>query len=177
MAMWAATDNGEGQPTDWSTCAREIAQLLLNPLQEVSRAERLIAAIHSVWAADTDRIRTEELLAKLIETGDHHWARLDANELSKLLRPFPDGRDGHIKPKQLRFGTGRAGSKNNQGYEFWQFQNAFARYVRGVDGVGSVGTSSYTPPTLEQIGEVVMDAHEEMMRRIEAKRLRDEAEK
>jgi hypothetical protein len=97
------------------------------------------------------------------------WPSLTAARMAHILKAFPDGRGGQIKPQQLKFGQGTS-APNLHGYEGWQFENAFVRYARPVAPVADVATQTAWP-SLDEIAEAVDAVRAE----IAAKAARDEA--
>ena len=85
----------------------------------------LLADIKDVFENKiTDRISTTDLIAALTEDSEAPWAAynrgkpLTPSQLSKMLRAYD------IHSKTVRFG-----SSTPKGFEFTQFQDAFARYL------------------------------------------------
>jgi Protein of unknown function (DUF3631) len=155
--------------TFWPHRAREIAMLLSGEESEMAEAEQLIVDIRAVWGQER-KLKSADLVRRLAKIEGSPWPSLTAARMAQILSTFLDGRGGHIRPKQMRFGRGTA-APNANGYEFWQFENAFARYGRGVEGVGAVDTKVAFPP-LEDIAAAVEAARQ----KVEVKRAERAAE-
>lgn len=109
---------------EWPEKARRAAEALsLDRDDEASIRVRLLSDIRTVFA-DDGRLHTATLIRRLIELEESPWGsvnrgrEIDANSLSRLLRPFK------IRSVQMKIA-----GVNKHGYEQKAFGEAWARYV------------------------------------------------
>ena len=120
--LFVVADAAGGQ---WPERARRAAQAAMTADDETAR-ELLFADIRSIFAERAaDRLASVELVEALVAIEGRPWAEwksgkpITANGLARLLAPF------RIAPATIR-----TGDRTAKGYQFAQFEDAFARYSR-----------------------------------------------
>jgi putative DNA primase/helicase len=113
----------------WPKRAREAALAdKADGVEDAALVEVLLGDIRDIFTAlGKDRISSAELIEKLCEITPRPWAEfgksgkpLTQNKLARVLKPLG------ITPKVLRIGD-----ETPAGYERWQFDEAFERYLQG----------------------------------------------
>lgn len=101
------------------------AHLALTGDQEPQLQTELLRDIREVLDQESaDKIRSQDLLSRLLSDPDKPWATMDngrkmtARVMAKLLKPYG------ISPSPIRFDNGLS-----RGYQIASFQDAFARYL------------------------------------------------
>ena len=144
----------------WPTRAREIAvKLSGSATQTESEPLMLIRDIDACWGTKPV-VKSVELTTKLQRLEGRPWPTLTPAKLASVLRAFPDGKGGHIRPTQHH----RAGKWGNV-YHLWQFRNAFARYARAADATPTEATPPGLFPTPEEVAAAVAVARGEADRK------------
>jgi putative DNA primase/helicase len=108
-------------------------------IEDASLIELLLGDIRDIFDKfGRDRISSAELIENLVDVPARPWAEfgkngkpLTQNKLARFLRPLK------IAPKVLRIG-----SETPSGYERWQFDEAFERYLSPEKVVSNLNTST-----------------------------------
>lgn len=140
----------------WPRRAREVAVKLDGSPMELSENELLIRDLRAVWPKSEPIVKSIELVAKLQQVEGSPWPSLTTAKLASVLRAFPDGKGGHIRPLQHH----RDG-KNANVYHHWQFADAFRRYARAAEDAPSEAPPPDLFPTCLEIEGRVAEAREE----------------
>lgn len=119
FALLAVLDSS--RVAELKECAEGLTSAKVAEAQDDNLSLRLLADINSVWPADRPKIFTAELIKRLKEIEDGHWAsdeKFDGRKLGRLLKPFK------ITPRGVQIGQA-----NLKGYYREEFQSGAAPYL------------------------------------------------
>jgi hypothetical protein len=115
---------------DLRTCAIVLSAAKAADDEDDSYALTLLRDIRTVWPEGTDKYETSLLVEKLRTLEESPWSehQLTARKLARILKPF------EVESRKIR-----VGERTARGYLFYEFQDAFARYLDEISGTS--GTS------------------------------------